>query len=91
MANSTDTIEELQSAAKAFEAYVQEVENCIATMRKAAEDCKDNMGSDVYSYKAALRLEDCVTSLSSTVKEAQSTQEKIKKKISKIEDSANMI
>ncbi len=89
MANNTVNTESLEQAANALGVYIREVEDNIHKMKDAAIDCSDNMGSDVYSQKAISKLNDCVTSLSATIQEAEALRKTILKKKQQIEDSQN--
>lgn len=84
-------LNDLQSAVQALQIYIQDVQSNIEVMNKAATDCMDNMGSDIYSEKAASKLQECVKSLSLTIEEAYELHGKILKKISDIEESQNIL
>ena len=78
--------EDLRSAAQAFQTYIQEVQDSVNIMQRAATDCMDNLGSDVFSNQAAARLQECVKNLSSTIQEAQDVQRQIQQKISELDE-----
>ena len=86
MAGKNVDTDALQQAAKALETYVADVSNNVKKMQDAAVDCKDNMGSDVVSQKAIVKLEDCAKDLSATLKQAEDLQKKILSKKKQIED-----
>ena len=46
-------------------------------MNDAAQDCSDNMGSDVYSNKAITNLQTCAKELSKTIAGAEELRKKI--------------
>ena len=87
MAGKTVDIEALEMAANALSEYIDEVNTDIQKMKDAAVDCSDNMGSDVYSKRAIIRLEVCARSLAGTISEAEALREKILKKKRQIEES----
>lgn len=86
MAGRNVDTDALQQAAKALGTYIADVSNNIRKMQDAAVDCKDNMGSDVVSEKAIVKLEDCAKELSQTLKQAEDLQKKILVKKKQIED-----
>ena len=49
MAGKTVDTESLGQAAAALGTYIADVKSNIQKMNDAAQDCSDNMGSDVYS------------------------------------------
>ena len=51
MAGKTVDTESLGQAAVALGTYIADVKSNIQKMNDAAQDCSDNMGSDVYSKK----------------------------------------
>lgn len=87
MAGKTVDIEALAMAANALSQYIDEVKTDIQKMKDAAVDCSDNMGSDVYSKKAIIKLEVCARSLAGTIMEAESLREKILRTKRRIEES----
>ena len=89
--NSMLETDDLRAAAQALQTYIDDVQTDIQTMNKAATECIDNMGSDQYSTRAALQLQDCAQSLSKTIEEAESLREKILRRAEETEDSQNMI
>ena len=89
MSGVTVTTEALEQAAAALGTYIEEVSSNIQKMKSAAQDCSDNMASDVYSRSAIEKLEACIAGLSKTVMEAGSIRQKILKKKSEIEFSMN--
>lgn len=86
MAGGNVDTDALRQAAKALGTYIADVSNDIKRMQDAAVDCKDNMGSDVVSQKAIVKLEDCAKSLSNTLKQAEELQKKILARIKGIEE-----
>lgn len=87
MAGKTVDTDSLGQAAAALGTYISDVNTNIQKMRDAAQDCSDNMGSDVYSKNAISKLESCAKELSKTIKEAEELQKKILAKKRQIEDS----
>ena len=87
MAGKTADSEAVGQAANALGKYIDEMNNNIQKMKDAATDCSDNMGSDAYSQKAIAKLGDCIKSLSTTIKEAETLQKTILQKKRQIEDS----
>ena len=87
MAGKTVDTESLGAAAAALGTYISDVKNIIQKMNDAAQDCSDNMGSDVYSQKAIANLQSCAQALSKTIQEAESLRGKILAKKRQIEDS----
>ena len=87
MAGKTVDTESLGQAAVALGTYISDVKNNIQKMKDAAQDCSDNMGSDVYSKNAISKLEDCAKELAKTITEAESLRRKILAKKKQIEDS----
>ena len=59
MAGKTVDTESLGHAAAALGTYIADVRSNIQKMNDAAQDCSDNMGSDVYSNKAIANLQTC--------------------------------
>lgn len=88
MAGKTVDTESLGQAAAALGTYIADVQSNIKKMNDAAQDCSDNMGSDVYSKKAIENLRACVKELSRTIAEAENLRKKILAKKKQIEDSA---
>mgnify|MGYP004527060413 CR=1 FL=1 len=86
MAGKNVDTDALAQAAKALGAYIGDVSNNVSKMKDAANDCRDNMGSDGVSQKAIAKLEECAKDLSATLKEAQELQKKILAKKKAIED-----
>lgn len=86
MAGKNVDTDALERAAKALGTYIADVSNNVQKMRDAAEDCRDNMGGDVVSQKAIVKLEECAKDLSQTLKEAQDLQKKILDKKRQIDD-----
>lgn len=76
----------LQQAANALGTYIADVSNNIKKMQDAAVDCSDNMGGDVVSQKAIVKLENCIKEISDTLKQAQELQKKILSTKKRIED-----
>ena len=66
MAGKTVDTESLGQAAAALGTYIADVRSNIQKMNDAAQDCSDNMGSDVYSNKAIANLQTCAKELSKT-------------------------
>ena len=64
MAGKTVDTESLGQAAAALGTYIADVKSNIQKMNDAAQDCSDNMGSDVYSKKAIANLQTCGKELS---------------------------
>ena len=89
MSGITVDTEALGQAAAALGTYIEEVNNNIQKMKDAAIDCSDNMGSDVYSKNAIIKLEDCAKELSATIREAEELRKRILEKKREIEDSGN--
>lgn len=87
MAGKTVDTEALGQAAAALGTYITEVNNNIQKMKDAAQDCSDNMGSDVYSKKAIENLQICANELSKTITSAENLRRKILIKKKQIEDS----
>ena len=86
MASKNVDTEALQQAAKALGTYIADVSNNVKKMQDAAIDCRDNMGSDIVSQKAIVKLEDCAKDLSVTLKQAEELQKKILAKKKQIDD-----
>lgn len=87
MAGKTVDTESLGQAAAALGTYIADVKNNIQKMNDAAQDCSDNMGSDVYSNKAISNLQTCAKELSKTIARAEDLRKKILAKKKQIEDS----
>lgn len=87
MAGKTVETDSLGRAASALATYISDVKTNIQKMRDAAQDCSDNMGSDMYSQKAIQNLQTCAQELSKTIASAEELQKKILAKKKQIEDS----
>ncbi len=87
MAGKNVDSEALGRAAAALGTYISEVQSNIQKMKDAAQDCSDNMGSDVYSRKAIEDLRTCASQLTKTITEAEALRKKILMVKRKIEDS----
>lgn len=87
MAGKTVDTESLGQAAAALGTYIADVKSNIQKMNDAAQDCSDNMGSDVYSKKAIENLQTCAKELSKTIAGAEDLRKKILAKKKQIEDS----
>lgn len=87
MAGKTVDTESLGQAAVALGTYIADVRSNIQKMNDAAQDCSDNMGSDVYSKKAITNLQTCAKELSKTISGAEELRKKILAKKKQIEDS----
>lgn len=87
MAGKTVDTESLGQAAAALGTYIADVKSNIQKMNDAAQDCNDNMGSDVYSKKAIANLQTCAKELSKTIAGAEDLRKKILAKKKQIEDS----
>ena len=87
MAGKTVDTESLGQAAAALGTYIADVSSNIQKMNDAAQDCSDNMGSDVYSNKAITNLQTCAKELSKTIAGAEELRKKILAKKKQIEDS----
>lgn len=87
MAGKTVDTESLGQAAAALGTYIADVKSNIQKMNDAAQDCSDNMGSDVYSMKAIANLQTCAKELSKTIVGAEDLRKKILAKKKQIEDS----
>ncbi len=87
MAGKTVDTESLGQAAAALGTYIADVKSSIQKMNDAAQDCSDNMGSDVYSKKAIVNLQTCAKELSKTIADAEDLRKKILVKKKQIEDS----
>lgn len=87
MAGKTVDTESLGRAASALDTYIAEVRNNIQKMYDAAQDCSDNMGSDVYSQKAIANLQTCAQELSKTIVSAEMLRKRILAQKQQIEDS----
>ena len=87
MAGKTVDTDSLGQAAAALGTYISDVKSNIQKMQDAAQDCSDNMGSDVYSKNAISKLGACAKELSKTIQEAEELKKKILAKKRQIEDS----
>lgn len=87
MAGKTVDTESLGQAAVALGTYISDVKSNIQKMKDAAQDCSDNMGSDVYSKNAIAKLGECAKELSKTIAEAENLRSKILAKKRQIEDT----
>lgn len=87
MAGKTVDTESLGQAAAALGTYIADVKSNIQKMNDAAQDCSDNMESDVYSQKAISNLQSCAKELSKTIAGAEDLRKKILAKKKQIEDS----
>ena len=87
MAGKTVDTESLGQAAAALGTYIADVKSNIQKMNDAAQDCSDNMCSDVYSKKAIANLQTCAKELSKTIAGAEDLRKKILAKKKQIEDS----
>ena len=77
----------LRQAAGALSKYISEISASIRKMNDAAQDCSDNMGSDVYSKKAIENLKTCVAELQKTMIEAEELRRRILKQAQSVEES----
>ena len=87
MAGKTVDTESLGQAAAALGTYIADVRSNIQKMNDAAQDCSDNMGSDVYINKAIANLQTCAKELSKTIAGAEDLRKTILAKKKQIEDS----
>ena len=87
MAGKTVDTESLGQAAAALGTYIADVKSNIQKMNDAAQDCSDNMGSDVYSQNAIANLQTCAKELSKNISSAEDLRKKILAKKKQIEDS----
>ena len=87
MAGKTVDTVSLGQAAAALGTYIADVKSNIQKMNDAAQDCSDNMGSDVYSKKAIANLQTCAKELNKTISEAENLRKKILAKKRQIEES----
>lgn len=88
MAGKPVDTEALGQAAIALGTYIADIKSNIQKMKDAAQDCSDNMGSDIYSRKAIANLQNCSKELSKTISAAEDLRKKILAKKKQIEDSA---
>lgn len=91
MSGKTVDTESLSQAAAALGTYISDVKSNIQKMNDAAQDCSDNMGSDVYSKKAISNLQSCAKELSKTLESAENLRKKILAKKKEIEDSVRSL
>lgn len=89
MAGKTVDTEALQRASVALQKYIGKIEFSINTLNSAAQDCSDNMGSDVYSQKALEQLEKCITDIQKSITKAEAVRKSISKKKAEIENSSS--
>lgn len=89
MAGKNVNTDALGQAAAALDVYINDVRTNIQKMRDAAQDCSDNMGSDVYSQKAIGNLQSCAAELSKTLAHADDLRKKILAKKREIENSGH--
>lgn len=87
MAGKNVDTNSLRQAAGALSKYISEISESIHKMKDAAQDCSDNMGSDVYSQRAVANLNTCVSELSLTMVEAEELRKRILKQAQTIENS----
>ncbi len=60
-------------------------------LKKAAEDCKDNMGGDALSMEAVKNLNECLPGFYRCCKKVELFRQEILLEIQKIEDAGNAI
>ena len=87
MAGKTVDTEALQRASIALQKYIGKVQYSINSLKSSAQDCSDNMGSDVYSQKAIQQLESCISEINKSITKAEQVRQKILKKKREIEES----
>lgn len=78
--------EAMRQASAALGNYIENVNSYLAQMSDAAQDCSDNMGSDVLSRKNVLRLEEYIKEMRKALVGAEEVQERIQKHIDEIEN-----
>ena len=88
MSGKTVDTDALERANIALQKYIGTVQFGINYLQNAAQDCTDNMGSDVYSQKAVQQLEFCLKDMNSAIKKAEEVRQKIMRKQREIEDSS---
>ena len=88
MANKTVDTEALGRANIALKIYIGKVQMGINMLSNSAQDCSDNMGSDVYSQLAIKELNFCLKDMQKAIDKAEDVMQKISKKITEIEDSS---
>lgn len=77
---------DLDAAAKALGEYIRGVSDASSKMSKAAQECNDNLGSDVLSAKAVAQVQQCAKSLQATIQQAQDLRQRITRKAQQIRD-----
>ena len=88
MSGKTVDTEALERANIALQKYIGKVQFGINYLQNAAQDCTDNMGSDVYSQKAVQQLEFCLKDMNSAITKAEEVRQNILRKKREIEDSS---
>lgn len=88
MSGKTVDTEALERANVALQIYIGKIQYSINSLKSSAQDCMDNMGSDVYSQLAVRQLETCIKDISQAITKAEELREKIRKKMHEIEDSS---
>ena len=86
MGNTYLEIEDLEMAATALQEYIDDVQANIDVMKRAASDCSDNLGSDVFSARAVAQVEECAASLSGTLEQASEQKARIQTRAQEIRD-----
>lgn len=86
MSNTYLDDEDLEMAAAALQEYIDDVQSNIDIMKRAATDCSDNLGSDVFSARAVTQVEECAAKLSGTLEQAAELKARILAKAQEIRD-----
>lgn len=87
MAGKNVDTNSLRQAASALSKYITDINASIYKMKDAAQDCSDNMGSDVYSKKAIDNLNECISELSKTMAEAEALRKRLLRQVQIIENN----
>lgn len=88
MAGKVVDTEALEKASLALGTYIEQIQNSISRMTDAAQDCADNMGSDVHSQKAIAQIQSCAKEMSRGVQAAEDLRKRICETKRRIEESA---
>lgn len=86
MGNTYLDDEDFEMAAAALQEYIDDVQANVDIMKRAAADCSDNLGSDVFSARAVAQVEECAASLSGTLVQAGELRALLLKKAQEIRD-----
>ena len=87
MTGITVDTDDLERANVLLQMYVGRVQMDANMLRGAAEECREIMGSDQYSYRAIQQIKSTITEINKAVQKAEELREQIIKKKNEIESS----